>query len=218
MSGEQTRDCVLMGAGGHAKVVLALAQVCGRAVGGVIDPALAEKKERPWRGLPVLGGDEVLERLSPAYVDILIGIGFMPGSSVRRDLYERVVGMGFQVPALVHPAAWVAPSVKLAAGVQVMAGAVVQPDACVGEGSIINTGARVDHDAQVGAHVHLAPGAVLCGDVRVGDGAFIGAGAVVVQGVQIGERAVLGAGALALGNIGAGARQISVVKGEKGSA
>ena len=100
----------------------------------------------------------------------------MVGGRVRALAYETMRGKGFSFPSLVHPSAWIAPSVSLSDGAQVMAGAIIQPDCEIGENSIINTGANIDHDCVVAGNVHIAPGATLCGGVRVGVGAFVGSG------------------------------------------
>lgn len=197
-------DLVMLGAGGHAKVLQALAVAAGRHWLGVCDPVLARGGEREWRGLPVLGGDDALERLHPATA-LVNGVGQTVGDARRRRLYEECRGKGFRFPLLVHPAAWMAADTAAEDGVQVMAGAVVQPGCSIGGNSIVNTRASIDHDCRLGAHVHIAPGATLCGGVHVGDGAFIGAGAVVLPGVRIGAGAIVAAGATASRDLAAGA-------------
>lgn len=195
----QTRPHILLGAGGHARVVLSLAQALGWSVTGVCDPRLAQAGVTGWQGSAVLGDDTYLDAADPAEVLLLNGIGLMParGSDVRlrTRLHHHWSAVGFVFPACVHPSAWVAPDVDLALGVQVMAGAVVQPGCTIGAGSIINTGATVDHDCNIGQQVHIAPGATLCGEIRVGDGAFVGAGATIINGLTIGNNALLAAGA-----------------------
>jgi UDP-perosamine 4-acetyltransferase len=185
---------ILLGAGGHGKVLLALARSLRLDIVGVCDPALAQQEAAAWNGVPVLGGDEALDRVDPASVRLMLGVGQVVRKDGRKRLYESCARKGFTFPFLVHPAAWVAPTARLSAGVQVMAGAVVQPDCRIGENTIINTRSSVDHDCQVGRHVHIAPAATLCGEVQVGDEAFIGAGATVLQGLHVGERAIVGAG------------------------
>lgn len=203
---QASRLAVLLGSGGHAKVVLALARACGLEVVGVCDPALAATEATEWRGLPVLGSDDALEGVDPRQVSLLNGIGQTTGGSARQRIYEQTTGRGFRMPALVHPAAIVDPTVVLSDGVQVMAGVVLQPDVHVGENSIINTRASVDHDGRIGRHVHIAPGATLCGNVNVGDGAFIGAGATVVQQRRIGSGSFLCAGSLLSADLEEGKR------------
>lgn len=195
---------VILGAGGHAKVLLSLLQAIGAQVRGVCDPGLVAASVSTWRGIPVLGGDEALEHLDPSITGLVNGMGQVVGSSRRRSLFESLCAKGFTFPALVHPTAWVDASVKLHAGVQVMAGAVIQPDAMIGANTIVNTGARIDHDCIIAEHVHVAPGAVLCGGVTVACGAFIGAGSTTIQGLSIGESCIVGAGAVLVRDLQAG--------------
>jgi sugar O-acyltransferase (sialic acid O-acetyltransferase NeuD family) len=190
--------CVLLGAGGHARVVLAAARAAGLVVSGVCDPVLAAEAASNWEGVDVLGDDAALERLSPYTVQLLLGIGQLTQGSLREQLFARWRERGHGFPVLIHPRAWAAPDARLAEGVQLMAGAIVQPGCAIGENTLINTAASIDHDCTVGRHVHIAPGARLCGAVHIGDGACIGAGAVVIQGVRIGAGAVVGAGVTAL--------------------
>ncbi len=188
------RPLVLLGAGGHARVLLALARAAGHSIQGVCDPLLAANDVVSWEGLEVLGDDHALERLAPDSVDLILGVGKLVEGNEREQLYSFWRARGYAFPALVHPTAWVAPSVVLSDGVQVMAGVLIQPGCNIGENSIINTRAIIDHDCRIGRDVHVAPGATLCGSVVVEFGAFIGAGATVIQGVRIGNNAVVGAG------------------------
>jgi UDP-perosamine 4-acetyltransferase len=193
---------ILLGAGGHARVVRALAEALGIRILGVCDPVLPRGSD--WAGLPVLGDDDALAGQDPAGVVLLNGIGKLPGRTLRHRLQHSLAARGFGFPTLVHPAAWVAPDAQLGQGVQVMAGAVVQPGGILGAGSIVNTRAGVDHDARIGPDVHIAPGATLCGDVEVGEGAFVGAGAVVLPGRRIGAGATVAAGATLARDLPAG--------------
>lgn len=185
---------ILLGAGGHAKVLLALVREAGWTVRGVCDPGLAQAGIATWLGVPVMGGDEALDSVRPDECGLLHGIGQLVGQSLRRTLYERMRERGFRFPAVVHPTAWVAPDVSLAEGVQIMAGAILQPDCLIGENTIINTRAVIDHDCVVGRHVHVAPAATLCGGVCIGDRVFVGSGATLIQGLRVGADAVIGAG------------------------
>jgi UDP-perosamine 4-acetyltransferase len=188
------RPFVLLGAGGHARVLTALVRAAGHPVLGVCDPKLAADGISRWADLDVLGDDGALERLPPDRVALVLGIGQQATGNLREQLYAAWRARGYDFPALVHPSAWIAPGVILGDGVQVMAGVVIQPGCAIGENSIVNTRAGIDHDCRIGRGVHVAPGATLCGTVTVEDGAFIGAGATVIQGLHVGARAVVGAG------------------------
>jgi sugar O-acyltransferase (sialic acid O-acetyltransferase NeuD family) len=195
---------ILLGAGGHAKVLLALAHALALPMKGACAPEFAAHPHSTWQGVPALGGDDALTHFSPTDIRLINGIGQTVGNDVRKQAYVAQKKAGFLFPAITHPFAWVAPDAMLADGAQVMAGAIIQPGCSIGENSIINTRASIDHDTRVGGHAHIAPGAILCGGVTVDDDAFIGAGATIGPGVHIGKSAIVGAGVTVLYNIVAG--------------
>lgn len=183
------REVVVLGAGGHGKVVVETLAASGWRVVGITD---ADPRPRTVLGVPVLGDDGVLpalrrEGLAHAFVA-------QGDNRLRTRLAALAEDLGFALPNAVSPAALVSPSARLGRGVAVLPGAVINAEAELGDFAIINTGAIVEHDCRVGAGAHIAPGAVLAGRVEVGPGALIGAGAAVRPEVRIGAGAVVGAG------------------------
>jgi sugar O-acyltransferase (sialic acid O-acetyltransferase NeuD family) len=185
---------VILGGGGHAKVVIYTLLLQDRQILGYCDLGPDGK---PVLGVGRLGEEEVILRFAPEKVRLANGIG----SPLRSAVYERFAAKRYLFEQVIHPSAVVATDVHLDSGVQIMAKAVVQPGTCIGIDTIINTAASVDHDCVLGSHVHVGPGAVLCGHVRVGDGAQIGAAATIIQGKSIGAGSIVGAGALVLEDI-----------------
>ena len=189
---DRIKPLILLGAGGHAKVLLSLMQAAGLTVLGVSAPELVESGDTLWRGIPVLYvGDDLFE-YCPEEIGLVNGVGAQQG---RRHLFDRFKARGYEFPVLIHPHACVDPLAILGEGVQVMAGAVIQVDARLGQNVIVNTQASVDHDCIIEDHVHIAPGASVCGHVHVKTGAFIASNATVIIGIQVGEDAIAGAGA-----------------------
>jgi UDP-perosamine 4-acetyltransferase len=195
-----TPPLLVIGGGGHGRVVIEALLAAGAEVAGVIDPRPEVAAMLP-DGVPWLGGDEALRRYRPEDYQLANGVGGI-GDPQRRHVFERFSAAGYSFIRVRHPAASVAQAgVALGEGCQIMAGAVIQPGASIGADVILNTRAAVDHDCRIGDHSHIAPGAVLCGDVMVGAGTHIGAGAVVIQGVRIGSSAIVGAGAVILRDV-----------------
>jgi UDP-perosamine 4-acetyltransferase len=155
---------VLVGAGGHAKVVIEAARAGGRfrAV-GLIDPA---PPALAVLGVPVLGGDEVLARLRAE--GVAWAFAALGSNAARERVGDRLRAAGFRLATLVHPGAEVMPSARLGEGVVAMARAVVSAEARVDDLAIVNTGAVVEHDGRIGTAAHVAPLAALAGNVRVG--------------------------------------------------
>ncbi|WP_114418137.1 acetyltransferase [Marinospirillum perlucidum] len=189
---------ILLGAGGHAKVVLNLLQLIKSPLSGVIDPKLKHKGIKEWRGLPVLGEDSDVYKYPPNKVLLANGLGSLPGKNLRQTLFKQFKKSGYTFITLVHPTAIIADGVELAEGVQVMAGCILQTDVLIDENTLINTGTQLDHDCKVGKHCHLAPAVVLSGNVNVGNYCHLGPASCVVQGCHLGQGAVLGAGSTLL--------------------
>ncbi|MCK6451159.1 MAG: acetyltransferase [Alphaproteobacteria bacterium] len=200
-----TQDLVLIGAGGHGRVLMAAIDLQGGWVVGVSDPKLAAGGTAPG-GQPVLGEDELLQRCPPDKVMLVNGVGSTGAPRARHDVFARWRAQGYRFAAIVHPSAFIAAGAAVGEGVQVMAGAVVQNDARIGANSLVNTRAGVDHDCVLGETVHLAPGVTLSGGVTIGDRTHVGTGACVIQGVRIGSDVLIGAGAVIVGDVADGAR------------
>lgn len=190
-----TAAVIIIGAGGHARVLLDALQLLPCGIIGFVDPAVAMGATGPG-GLPVLGGDEALKDYSPSEVQLVNGIGSIGATASRAAVWWRGKEAGFTFARVVHPSAIVSASAILGEGVQVMAGCVVQTGAEIGPNSIVNTCASVDHDCKIGESVHIAPSVTLSGNVRVGDRAHIGTGSIVIQGISIGADSLVAAGAV----------------------
>jgi sugar O-acyltransferase (sialic acid O-acetyltransferase NeuD family) len=191
---------IIVGGGGHGRVVLEALRSAGREVRGVVDRDAAVATLLP-KGVPWLGDDTALAAFPPTQYSLVNGVGGV-GDGKRRQIFERLREQGYVFASLCHASAVVAHGVDLGEGAQVMAGAVLQPGVRIGANAIVNTRASIDHDCLIGDHCHVAPGAVLCGGVVVGEETHIGAGAVVIQGVRIGRGTMIGAGAVMLKDVG----------------
>lgn len=191
---------VIIGAGGHGRVVANLAQRAGHTVRGFLD----RSGETMFEDLPILGGDEYLDAKRARDIHIAIGLGSRATWRRRWVLCQHIDGLDLGAPQLIDPDAIVASSVEIGRGTQVLMGARVQRGASIEEWCIVNTAAVIEHDCRIHAHTHVASGAVLCGGVTVGDGAFIGAGSVVKEGVTIGSRATVGLGAVVIRDVADG--------------
>ncbi len=187
---------IILGAGGHAKVVIdCLLQLPNIDIIGILD-ANTDLIGKEIMGVRVLGNDDLLHAYSPYQVQLVNGLGSIDIPKQRRAIYDKAHAAGFHFFSVIHPTACIAKDVKLGEGVQVMAGCVIQPGTVIAPNVLINTRATIDHDCHLHAHVHIAPGVILSGNVEVEEQTHIGAGAIVVQGIKIGRQCLIGAGAV----------------------
>jgi sugar O-acyltransferase (sialic acid O-acetyltransferase NeuD family) len=186
---------VILGTGGHARVVADIVRVgSDYELVGFLDDFYPERHEQRFCDATVLGGREQMGKLMAQGIrHVILALG---DNAARRRIATEFVAAGYVLGQAVHPRATLAADVRIGGGAVLMAGAVVNPNATLGENVIVNTCASVDHDCVLGNAVHLSPGAHLAGAVRVGDESWIGLGAVVLEGRSIGERTIVGAGAV----------------------
>jgi sugar O-acyltransferase (sialic acid O-acetyltransferase NeuD family) len=194
MNSESEKPIIVLGAGGHATVLIQLLLSLGKNVIGFVAPIFCEIKNCP--NITYLGDDPVISEYTPSDILLVNGVGgiSVEKNKLRHAIYSRFKNQGYSFYTLVHPQAMVADTVKLGEGTQVMAGAVVQPNTHIGKNVIINTRSSVDHDCIIGDGVHVAPGVTLGGDIRVGDLTHIGIGSVLIQGIYIGKEVMICAG------------------------
>jgi sugar O-acyltransferase (sialic acid O-acetyltransferase NeuD family) len=193
------KPVIIVGAGGHAKVLVDVLRLMGKSIFGVVDPE--KEKGYKWMGVNVLGDDNAIFEYKYKDVDLVNGIGKIPSSDLRSILDNKFISKGYSFITVIHPTAIISKDSNIGDGVQIMAGCIIQPGVTIGDSSIINTGATIDHDCVINTGVHVAPGAILCGNVSVGSQTFIGANSVVIQGIEIGRGCVVGAGSVIHENI-----------------
>ena len=203
------QQVVIIGAGGHGRVVLDILRAAGQfqPVGFVdADTRLAGTKVG---GVPVLGPTNILPKLrqQDRVTHAIVAIG---DNRTRQRYVVTLAGEGFELVSAIHPTAFVSPTVKLGRNVVVGPNASIITEARLGDATIVNTGAIVEHECELAEAVHVAPGACLAGRVRVGACAFIGIGAQVIQCLAVGEGATVGAGAVVIQDIPDGATAVGV--------
>jgi len=188
---------VIVGSGGHAKVVIELIRAEGRyQVKGCT--GLGESGF-VLGDVPILGTDSVLPAmLANGAKKAFVAIG---DNHLRLRLLAQVLEMGFELINAVSPNAVVSPSATLGRGIAIMAGAIINASAEIGDGAIINTNAGVDHDCRIGRGAHIGPGSTLAGNVEIGCESFLGARTCVIPGVRIGSRAIVGAGSVVVRDV-----------------
>ena len=190
-------DIIIIGSGGHAKVVKDLSEQLNHEVIAVCDPNDSNKDHPFWKGIKFHKNESELKQYDVKKVFIVNGVGHMPGNNLtRNDIFVMLTKMGFTFPALIHPSAYVSKDVILHDGVQVMAGSVIQPGCTINENSIINTSCSIDHDCKIGSNVHIAPGSTLCGNVIIGNNSFIGCGSSIIQSIVIKDDSFIKAGSV----------------------
>ena len=194
----------MLGAGGHARVLQEALALQGVVLHGFVAPT----EESQLGSCPWLGAE--FDHLDPDAVLLVNGIGSISEPEARQRVYLSAVAAGFSFASVIDATAIVRPSVELAPGVQVLAGAILNTDVVIGENAIINTGAIIEHGSRIGAHSHVSPAAALAGNVTIGETSHVGIGARVIQGISVGSHCTIGAGAVVTRDVEDGSTAVGV--------
>jgi UDP-perosamine 4-acetyltransferase len=181
---------LVVGAGGHAKVVIDAADAAGFEIAGVIGAAgdppeiLGRPVVTAFEGIPADG--------------FIVAIG---DNAVRSRMFAAYLSEGFAPITVVHPSAIVGTDVVIEGGTFLAAGVIVNAGTRIGADTVLNTGCTVDHDCIIGEHTHIGPQVALCGAVTLGEGVLFGVGACASPGASVGPWSVVGAGAAVVGGL-----------------
>jgi sugar O-acyltransferase (sialic acid O-acetyltransferase NeuD family) len=190
---------ILLGAGGHCRSCIDVVESEGCfTVAGIVD-RIDGGDSSSVLGYPILGTDADLPELCKQYAFALVTVGQIRTSAVRRRLFDQLKELGYELPTIISPHAYVSAHAQVGAGSIIMHHALVNAGASVGENCIINSKALIEHDVRVGADCHISTGAIINGGVNVGAGTFFGSTAVSVQEISIPAGSFVRAGHLERG-------------------
>lgn len=183
-------EVVIIGAGGHASVVVDTLEL---SMPGVVFRLVDADKSKVGSTLlgHVIQDEPVWQDTPSAQIHIAIGV-----NSTRAQVGRAVRQCGHDMISLLHPMSTVSRYAEIGPGCFIAAASVIGPGAKLEVGVIVNHSAVVDHDCRVEEFSHVAPNATLGGGVRVGKRVLIGAGVTVLPGVFVGDDIVVGAGAV----------------------
>lgn len=197
---------VIVGAGGHAKVVAEAAKLSGFEIVGFIEHS-PDRWGTKILGIPVLGDESVFD--SPDHNDCVTVVA-VGDNMLRESIVTRLTAGNVKFAKVVHPSAVISPSATLGDGTVILAGVVINSMATVGDHCIVNTMASLDHDCSVEDFAHLSPGVHLAGNCEIGRLAHIGIGASILPNIFVGPQAVIGGGAAVTCDIPADAVAVGV--------
>lgn len=156
---------LIIGSGGHGKVVAEVAEACGCNGIFFLDDDNNE----------AIGRTNQIKQFITMFEFAFVGIG---NNRLRAELMERLELAGYKIPTLLHPTAYISKTAVIHSGTVVEPGAIVNAHAVIKAGCIISAGAIIDHDAIVGDFCHINSGAIVKAGGTVSDYEKLEAGEV----------------------------------------
>lgn len=187
---------VVIGAGGHAKVVGDIIVKSNDHLIGFLDDFIPS-------GTNIIGKYKTIGKIEECLnlysqnntTKFIIAIG--------DNLVRERIAQTYQIPyyTAIHPNTIIGIDAKIGEGTVVMANTCINPNALIGKHTIINTGAIIEHDNIIEDFVHISPNVSLGGTVHIGEKTHIGIGATVKNNINITSNVIIGAGAVVVKNI-----------------
>ena len=186
------KNVIIIGAGGHAKVVADIVRKNDDILVGFLDDAYENEVE--FYDSRIFGPISMYTNFKGT-CSFIIAIG---NNKIREKISNELDCTWYTG---IHPTAVVSKSANVGEGTVVMPNAVINADAQIGKHSIVNSGAIVEHDCYIGDYSHIAPKSVVCGVTNLGEKTFLGAGGTIINVVNVCDGVNIGAGAVVIKDI-----------------
>ena len=196
------KKIVVIGASGHAKVIIDIVEREGKyEVLGLIDSY--KEKGRKTFGYAILGTEKLIPQLIEKE-NLYGGILAIGDNYIRQELFYKIkeIQPDFKYVNAIHPHAVIGAKVKIGKGVVIMPGVIVNTQSKIDDFCILNTKSTLDHECKMKKFSSLGPGTNVGGNVKIGECTAISLGAKVIENIDIGKHSVVGAGSLVIRNVG----------------
>ncbi|WP_169763636.1 NeuD/PglB/VioB family sugar acetyltransferase [Campylobacter mucosalis] len=185
------KDIVLIGGGGHAKSCIDVIELEGKfKIYGIVDSKVKDSV----LGHKVIGTDDDLPEIFKTCQNAIVCIGHIKSNEARVRAFLNLKQIGFNLPTIISPLAYVSKHAVIGKGSIVMHHALINAGARVGENCIINSKALIEHDAVVEDNCHISTASVLNGGVVVRENTFFGSNSMAREYITIGKNCVVGGG------------------------
>jgi sugar O-acyltransferase (sialic acid O-acetyltransferase NeuD family) len=183
------KKIILLGGGGHCKSCIDVIENENKyKIIGIID-----KKKNFLLNYKVFAESYLNKKLIKNNY-AFVTVGQIKNYKVRVRLFNRLKYLGFKIPSIISPLAYISKHALIGQGTIVMHGAIVSAGAIIGNNCIINTNSLIEHDVVIGDHTHISTEATINGGVVIGNKVFVGSRSIIKDNISIGERSIVGAG------------------------
>ncbi|MEB3039575.1 NeuD/PglB/VioB family sugar acetyltransferase [Capnocytophaga gingivalis] len=186
-------NIILVGGGGHCISVIDVIEQQGKYnIKGIID--IKENIGKDVLGYKIIGSDNDLQDLFLSCPNAIVSVGQIKSSALRIHLFQKLKTIGYHLPIVISPLAYVSKYALIGEGSIIMHQALVNAGAKIGKNCIINTKANIEHNAHVEDFCHISTGTIVNGDCIIGKETFIGSNATISNGVTISPNSIISAG------------------------
>ncbi len=182
------KPVIVLGAGGHAKVIIDILSQRKIKILGVATLNNSKIENHEFKNFT---DEEVIANFDSEEINLVNGLGSLPNDNKRYELSKKYLDSGFKFISITHTSSIISKNTKILDGAQIMAGAIIGPGTNIGEGTIVNSQSSIDHDCEIKNYSHICPGVVCSGNVRVGSFVHISTGVSIINNINIGDNSII---------------------------
>jgi sugar O-acyltransferase (sialic acid O-acetyltransferase NeuD family) len=158
--------------------------------------------DKRFKGLPVVGFDEVTQIYPPDQYAFFVALGYSKLNAIRKEKYLAVKALGYELASYVSSRATVLTE-DIGENCFILEDNTIQPFVHIGNNVTMWSGNHVGHHSSIEDHCFLASHIVVSGHVSIRESCFLGVNATLRDHITIGEKCIIGAGALILADAAA---------------
>jgi sugar O-acyltransferase (sialic acid O-acetyltransferase NeuD family) len=205
---------IIVGDGGHAKIVIDILQEMGTY--DILGITSLNEEKKTFYGLPVLGNDDILDSFYAKGVrNIALGIGGFKDNDLRTKVFKRLSSQGFNIVNAIHPRSIISKSVKMGQGVVIFAGVILNSEVRLGNNVIVATGSTIDHQTIIKDHCLISAGVTIGANTIIDESTLCALGSKVISSVKIGKNCLVAAGAVVVNHINSKSKVFGIPAKEK---
>jgi sugar O-acyltransferase (sialic acid O-acetyltransferase NeuD family) len=183
------KKIILIGGGGHCKSCIDVIENGNKyKIKGIID-----KKKNFLLNYKVFPESYINKKLIKNNY-AFVTVGQIKNYKIRVKLFDRLKDLGFKIPTIISPSAYISKHAVIGQGTIVMHGAIINAGAVIGNNCIINTNSLIEHDVVIGDHTHISKEETINGGAVIENKVFIGSRSIIKDNISIGEHSIVGAG------------------------
>ena len=194
------KKILVIGSGGHASSLIDLIESTKqfKIIGIICDK---RKKGDKFLRYKILGDDKYLKSLKRDKPYVSLGFSLYKNLSVYKKKYLAIEKMGFKIPKIISPFAYVSKSANLNDGVNIFHGVIINNNCKIGKGVTINSKTLIEHDCKIDSFSHISTGCVLNGNIRIKEKTFVGSGTIIKENIKIYKKKFIKIGSLIIKNL-----------------
>lgn len=169
---------LLIGAGGFGRI--AMEHAVKHFDCAFVDDSYPSIKEVC--SIPVVGKISDLPSLFSTYKKLIVVIG---NTKLRAQIYQQAQKIGYDFPNIIATSAYISPFATIGKGCVILNNVVIQNQAQIGNGVLLNPGVEVHHNCSVGDNSLIYSNSVVRTYAKIGQRVLIGSTVSVSVGAVV---------------------------------